>query len=175
MKTALTILALCAPAVILAQSPYGQYSAPLTLMMPSENWEQRRQNKALEMELLSEVAWQTRKRQFFEEVLQAQQAYKRAPNAPIPKRSTYGFVPVNVGYRNLKTGHEADYTLGVRVTDYRVDAIMFSDGGTLHDGPNNSDYAYGCMVGSDKFLVAVLYRNGTKTLYFIPFQKGITD
>lgn len=175
IKVILVAFLLAQATAIHAQSRYGNYTAPLTLMTPHENWEQRRQNKFLEMQLLSEIAWEKRKQQFFNELLATQLAYKRDPSATLPKRSTNGFVTTQIRYKNVKTGYEADYTLGVRLTDYRVDAILFSDGGTLHDGPNNSDYAYGSLIGSDKFVVVVLYRNGTQTVFSIPFQEGIID
>jgi hypothetical protein len=48
----------------------------------------------------------------------------------------------NVSYTNYGTGYQADYTLYVQVKNDRVDQLYFPDGGSLHSGSNNHDYAY---------------------------------
>jgi hypothetical protein len=47
-----------------------------------------------------------------------------------------------VNYYNSATGKRAEYTLQVQVQNDRVTAIYFSDGGSIHTGPNNHDYQW---------------------------------
>lgn len=47
-----------------------------------------------------------------------------------------------VKYHNLKTNYKATYSLYVYVEDNRVVCIYFGDGGSVHAGPNNSNYGY---------------------------------
>jgi hypothetical protein len=53
-----------------------------------------------------------------------------------------GWYSATVKYTNYSTGTYATYTLNVRVSYGKVKEIDFGNGGSVHDGYNNSGYIY---------------------------------
>lgn len=53
-----------------------------------------------------------------------------------------GWYKAFVYYDNSNTTTRSKYTLDTKVEANRVVTIIFPDGGSLHTGPNNSEYAY---------------------------------
>lgn len=76
------------------------------------------------------------------------------------------------------TGHEARYILDVRIKNDNVTAIYFDNGGSLHNGWNNSDYSWsggGIMWDTDYYgniisghaIIQISYQRGRWQLFTV--------
>ena len=81
-----------------------------------------------------------------------------------------GWIEATVQYSS-NTGHTATYTLNVAVQDFRVVAIDFGNGGSVHAGYNNSGYIY---KGGELHMTQDMYGNVTSmyTTVLITYQNG---
>ena len=115
----------------------------------------------------------------FAQLVGGSPSYQSIPNPYHPanqNRSTNqsnhfeGWIPATIHYRS-HTGHKATYTLDVAIRDYRVVAIDFGNGGSVHTGPNNSGYIY---QGGELQMSQDMYGNITSlyTTVQVTYQNG---
>jgi len=64
------------------------------------------------------------------------------PINPNGARIEDGWYKATVEYHNLNTLTKSTYTLDVEVNHVKVSRIDFGNGGSVHDGVNNSGYFY---------------------------------